>query len=262
MSSYHVINIQQQQLYDIIKSISDVTIDLRDNISVFTFINIIQLQIYILSIPKNKICDIDFSPLVNCLIIMNNDKEEIKKSYSIINIYSVHNILTVQNFYSIVDSIKLTSINFNDLCLKNNQLQEKCNSLLSILENTSIKHKKSLDKISNDYNDKINELQINEQLNSKLMSHLKQQIEDYRNEFRNKEDKYNNLIKSLQMDKDNITYKNYDLKNKVELLQANNDNMKIVIFILSFSIILNILYRLIIQKRSNRKYKNKNIKNK
>lgn len=60
MSSYHVINIQQQQLYDIIKSISDVTIDLRDNISVFTFINIIQLQIYILSIPKNKICDIDF----------------------------------------------------------------------------------------------------------------------------------------------------------------------------------------------------------
>lgn len=54
MSSYHVINIQQQQLYDIIKSISDVTIDLRDNISVFTFINIIQLQIYILSIPKIK----------------------------------------------------------------------------------------------------------------------------------------------------------------------------------------------------------------
>lgn len=262
MLNYHVINIQQQQLYDIIKSLSDVTINFRDSIGVFTFVNIVQFQIYILSISKNKILGIDFSPLVNYLIIMNNDKEEIKKSYSIINIYNVHSILTIQNFNDIVDNIKLTSMNFNDLNLKNSQLQEKYNSLLSILENTSIKHKRSLDKIVNDYNDKINEFQINEQLNVKLMGYLKQQIEDHRNEFRNKEDRYNNLIKMLQIDKDNINYKNYDLKNKVKLLQKNNDIMKVIISILSFLIILNVLYRLIIQKRNNKKYKNKNIKNK
>lgn len=250
MAVYNAINLQQAQLCQLVNKIAEAISSIRGEVGVFTMINMIQFQIYALSIPTEKLNASYLSPIIRCLILMNNDKNEIKTAYSSLNIYNLHDSLSVDSFNKLIDGVKSTDSSFNYSEQRYSKLKEKYEVLLNVLENISAKNQNDITQVSNDYEKQINECKLNNQIISNELSNLQNQLLDAKSDAKNKEEQLNNIIKCTKSYNENIMLKNKELENKIIKLQDNNNLFIIIILILFAVIVFNVCYRMIINRRN------------
>lgn len=263
MSSFSAISIQQPQLYKIISDISAVTNDICCEAGLFTILNILQFQIYILSIPKCKLSDDLLKYLMGFLVMMNSDIEDVKNTYSVINVYEVHNLLPTDRFISLIDCVDLRVNRINVLEARNNELKKQYNSVLELMENMKLRHKEEISEIIKKGDKLVNDLQTNNKLINNSIENLQQQLDENKSRYRNKYQQLNNLFRCLQQENSILSNENSDLQKYIVDLTKENNIMKIVVIILSTFIVSGLLFKIIKYSLSVKKSKviNKKQKN-
>ena len=262
MASSQIINIQQAQLYKIIRDISLVTNNLSDNSGLFTILNILQFQIYILSIPKPKLSDELLKYLMGFLVLMNSDIEDVKNTYGTINVYKVHDLVPSLRFNSLIDTVDLRVNRLSLLEEENKDLKNRCHTLLELIEKTKLKHRKEIDEIIVKSDKIINDLHINNQVITSSLENLQKQVNANKIKYQNKNSQLQNLLTCIQQEIAVISNENLDLKKCIQDLTKENKLMKIIIICLSSFITLGLLMKIIKYSYSKRQIKKSGIRNK